>query len=121
LGGKKKIGKVGPTLEKKVIPAETDPEKLVNYVCGSCIMQKGEDVKLKPDNEYPDWLWNLRSGECSCTTFALGIYHNLDVSFHFTGKPPPFSELEHDSLDYWKRVVKMGRKHTLNLMRNKKF
>lgn len=43
---KKKIGKVGPVAEKKVIPVETDPVKLVNYVCGSNYMQKGEDIKV---------------------------------------------------------------------------
>lgn len=43
---KKKIGKVGPVAEKMVIPVETDPVKLVNYVCGSNYMQKGEDIKV---------------------------------------------------------------------------
>lgn len=43
---KKKMGKVGPVAEKKVIPVETDPSKLVNYVCGSNYMQKGEDIKV---------------------------------------------------------------------------
>lgn len=43
---KKKMGKVGPVAEKKVIPVETDPVKLVNYVCGSNYMQKGEDIKV---------------------------------------------------------------------------
>lgn len=32
--------------EKKVIPVETDAVKLVNYVCGSNYMQKGEDIKV---------------------------------------------------------------------------
>lgn len=64
LGTKKggKAGKLGPVVEKKVLPVETDPEKLVNFVCGSNILKQGEDVKLKPDNEYPDWLWTLRIG-----------------------------------------------------------
>lgn len=47
---KKKIGKVGPVAEKKVIPVETDPSKLVNYVCGSNYMQKGEDIKVRHRN-----------------------------------------------------------------------
>lgn len=65
LGSKKKVAKLGPVLEKKVLPVETDPERLVNYVCGSCIMKTGEDIKLKPDSEYPDWLWNLRTSKDS--------------------------------------------------------
>lgn len=43
---KKKIGKVGPVAEKKVIPVETDATKLVNYVCGSNYMKTGEDIKV---------------------------------------------------------------------------
>lgn len=42
----KKAGKLGPIVEKKVLPVETDPQKLVNYVCGSNIYIKGEDVKV---------------------------------------------------------------------------
>jgi large subunit ribosomal protein L54 len=32
-------------------------------VCGSNLLKEGEDIKLKPDDEYPDWLWTLRTGE----------------------------------------------------------
>ncbi|GFG30332.1 hypothetical protein Cfor_01569 [Coptotermes formosanus] len=63
LGKKKKLSKLGPMMEKKVIPVETDTQKLVNYVCGSNLLKEGEDVRLKPDDEYPDWLWTLRTGE----------------------------------------------------------
>jgi large subunit ribosomal protein L54 len=64
LGKKKgKLSKLGPMMEKKIIPVETDPQKLVNYVCGSNLLKEGEDIKLKPDDEYPDWLWTLRTGE----------------------------------------------------------
>ena len=63
LGKKKKLSKLGPMIEKKVMPVETDTQKLVNYVCGSNLLKEGEDVKLKPDDEYPDWLWTLRTGK----------------------------------------------------------
>lgn len=43
---KKKLGKLGPIMEKKVIPVETDANKLVNYVCGSNYLKTGEDVKV---------------------------------------------------------------------------
>lgn len=43
--GKKKLGKLG-AMEKKEMPVETDPQKLVNYVCGSNIYVTGEDVKV---------------------------------------------------------------------------
>lgn len=41
---------------------ETDPHKLVNYCCGLNYHIDEPDIKLKPDNEYPDWLWTLRLG-----------------------------------------------------------
>lgn len=44
---KKKLGKVGPIMEKKVLPVETDVNRLVNYVCGSNIYKTGEDIKVK--------------------------------------------------------------------------
>lgn len=40
-------GKLGAVVEKKVMPVETDPQKLVNFVCGSNIKIKGEDIKVK--------------------------------------------------------------------------
>lgn len=42
----KKGGKLGPVVEKKVMPIETDPHKLVHFVCGSNINIKGEDIKV---------------------------------------------------------------------------
>ena len=60
-GGKK--GKLGPAVEKRVLPVETDAEKLVNYVCGSNILKEGENIKLAPDSEYPEWLWSLKTGQ----------------------------------------------------------
>lgn len=43
----KKLGKVQTNvIEKKILPVETDPKKLVNYVCGSNYFVEGEDVKV---------------------------------------------------------------------------
>ena len=44
----------------KFMDAEKDPEKLCNYVCGLNIMKNGQDPKLGPDSDYPDWLWELK-------------------------------------------------------------
>jgi len=33
-------------MEKKIIPVETDANKLVNYVCGSNYLKSGQDVKV---------------------------------------------------------------------------
>lgn len=57
-----KKGKLAAGGKKKEFPVETDPHKLVNYCCGSNIYKEGEDVKLKPESEYPEWLWSIRTG-----------------------------------------------------------
>ena len=41
---------------------ETDPEKLVNFVCGSDYRTEEHregDVPIKPDSEYPSWLFTM--------------------------------------------------------------
>ncbi|XP_022910752.1 large ribosomal subunit protein mL54 [Onthophagus taurus] len=97
-GMKKKKGKLGPVAEKKILPVETDVNKLVNFVCGSNILKTGEDVKLLPDNEYPEWLWNLR-----------------------TGPAPKLEELDPNSLKYWRKVRKMALRRNNKLASLKKF
>merc|ERR1711974_216401 len=44
---------------KVTLEVETDPYKLQKYCCGSNYFLEGEDVELKPDSEYPDWLWKM--------------------------------------------------------------
>ncbi|KAF0752274.1 39S ribosomal protein L54, mitochondrial, partial [Aphis craccivora] len=93
---KKKLGKGGPVLEKSEIPVETDAKKLVNYVCGSNILKEGQDIEIKPNTEYPDWLWNL----------------NIDG-------PVPLQQLDPNSKQYWLRVRKlaMRRNNLLNKLK----
>ncbi|XP_072946412.1 large ribosomal subunit protein mL54 [Epargyreus clarus] len=94
--GKKKMGKLGP-MEKKELPVETDPEKLVNYVCGSNIYVTGEDVKLKEDSEYPEWLWDLN-----------------------TGAAPRIEDMDPNTKQYWLRVRAAGMKRNNRLLSFKK-
>ncbi|XP_030753450.1 39S ribosomal protein L54, mitochondrial [Sitophilus oryzae] len=100
LGMKKKktVGKASALSEKRILPVETDPVKLVNYVCGSNIYKTGEDVKLGPDSDYPDWLWSLR-----------------------TEGPPPLEDLDPNSKQYWKRIRKMGIQRQNQLLKLRKF
>ncbi|KAF2350832.1 Ribosomal protein L37 mitochondrial [Trinorchestia longiramus] len=64
------------------LPVETDPHKLRAYVCGSDMVKENrQDVKVKEDHEYPDWLWELR-----------------------TGLPPPLEELDPNTKYYWRRL-----------------
>lgn len=65
---------------------ETDPHKLVNYCCGLNYHKDEPLIKLKPDSEYPDWLWSIRLG------------------------PKPNSwELEKGTKEYYLQLAKEGR------------
>ncbi|KAK7017964.1 Mitochondrial ribosomal protein L54 [Halocaridina rubra] len=93
----KKKMKLGPAIEKVRLPVETDAEKLVNYVCGSNpVKENPQDIKLKDDSEYPDWLWTLR-----------------------TGKPPPLEEMDPNTKQYWRRLRTMAMKRK-NVLRKAK-
>ncbi|KAG5677461.1 hypothetical protein PVAND_007219 [Polypedilum vanderplanki] len=94
----KKVGKIGPIAEKKVMPVVTDPEKLVNYCCGSNYFIEGEDVKIKPNDEYPDWLWKLH-----------------------TAKPKTLEELDPETKAYWKKLRSLGLNRNNLLSKIKKF
>ncbi|KAL6255477.1 hypothetical protein P5V15_013813 [Pogonomyrmex californicus] len=86
--GAKKLGvkKMSVTVEKKLLPVETDVNRLLTHVCGTNIYKKGEeDVKLKSDSEYPSWLWNIR-----------------------TGAPPPLEEMDPNTKQYWRRLRLLG-------------
>lgn len=49
-GGKAKVGKAGPIFADFKVPVEKDPQRLVDYVCGSNIYVDGEDVKVNTVN-----------------------------------------------------------------------
>ncbi|KAH9508571.1 39S ribosomal protein L54, mitochondrial [Bulinus truncatus] len=87
---KKIVSKVGAQAAKKTRPeVETDPEKLLKYCCGANIYIDGKDPELKPDSEYPDWLWNLRVERCA----------------------PNLSELDSDTPAFWKRLARLNHVH----------
>ncbi|XP_045125317.1 39S ribosomal protein L54, mitochondrial-like [Portunus trituberculatus] len=97
--GKKGKLKLGPTVEKVRLSVETDTEKLVSQVCGSHPVKEGrEDIKLKDDVEYPDWLWELR-----------------------TDKPPPLRDLDPSTKQYWKRLRVLAMKENNKRMKLRKF
>ena len=68
------------------LPVEEDPHKLVNYCCGANYEKDGEPIKLKPDEEYPDWVWKLRL--------------NL---------PARLTDLDPNTKEYWERLDVVGR------------
>ncbi|EFX82028.1 hypothetical protein DAPPUDRAFT_49671, partial [Daphnia pulex] len=91
-------GKLGSVVQKIVLPVETDPVKLVNYVCGSNILKEGKDVELKPDSEYPDWLWSIR-----------------------LGNPPALEDMDQNTLQYWRRLRKLSLRRQTKLMSLRKY
>lgn len=80
-GGTGKKNVISPKME---LPVEKDANKLVTYVCGSNYFKEGEDVKLKPDSEYPDWLWTLPL------------------------KPKSLEEMDPNTKQYWRKLRKLA-------------
>lgn len=91
---KKKVVK-GPK-QKIELPVEEDVNKLLNYVCGSNIYKQGEDIKLKPDSEYPEWLWKIRT------------------------EPLKLSDLDPNTKQYWRYIRKMAQIRKNKIIQNKR-
>ncbi|KAL0110194.1 hypothetical protein PUN28_013681 [Cardiocondyla obscurior] len=99
LAAAKKPKKTLTAVEKKVLPVETDVNRLLTYVCGTNIYKEGgEDVKLKPDSEYPSWLWNIN-----------------------TGPSPSLEELDPNTKQYWRKLRYLGIKQAQKERATRKF
>lgn len=98
LGGKKSKKILTAAVEKKELPVEKDVNKLLTYVCGTNICKEGEDVKIRPDSEYPDWLWTIR-----------------------TGPAPTLEELDPNTKQYWRKLRKLGLQRRNKIQATKKF
>lgn len=82
---------------KVQIPVEKDINKLLTYVCGSNIYKEGEDVKLKPDSEYPEWLWTIPT------------------------EPPKLSDLDPNTKQYWRYIRKQGLRRNNQMFKYRRF
>ena len=76
------------TMVRQHLTVETDPERLVNFVCGLSVDRDTPDPALRPDSEYPDWLWTLRTERGA---------KRLD-------------ELEPDTYAYWRHIRRASMK-----------
>ena len=55
-GGK---GGKGGAMQKAILDVEEDANKLVTEVCGLNYQLETDPILIKPDSEYPDWLWTI--------------------------------------------------------------
>ncbi|XP_075401178.1 large ribosomal subunit protein mL54 [Tenrec ecaudatus] len=76
----------------------TDPVRLTTHAMGVNIYKEGQDVLLKPDAEYPEWLFDMN-----------------------VGPPKTLEELDPGTREYWRLL----RKHNIwrhnRLSKNQKF
>jgi large subunit ribosomal protein L54 len=69
---------------------------LAKYCCGLNLLKKdGVEVEIKPDAEYPSWLWEL----------------SLD-------KGPSLDEMEPDTMEWWSRKRGIALRYKNRLMKN---
>jgi large subunit ribosomal protein L54 len=84
-------------VKKVVLSVETDPAKLAKYCCGLNINKTGgEEVELKPDSEYPEWLFKMT----------------------LTGRGPDPEDMDKNTMQYWSRVRRLGLRHKNKMMKN---
>lgn len=97
LGGKIGGAAAGASRRLQLEP-ETDPVKLTTFLCGGDISREGgKDPELKPESEYPDWLWTLRLERGSL----------------------PLDKLDPDTWDYWLKLQKINTRFRFTAMRMK--
>uniref|UniRef100_A0A669QLK2 Large ribosomal subunit protein mL54 n=1 Tax=Phasianus colchicus TaxID=9054 RepID=A0A669QLK2_PHACC len=76
-------GKSTPKEQLKGPEVCTDPVTLANYAVGVNYLKDSPEVALKPDSEYPEWLFQIH-----------------------LGPPKKLEEMDPDSLEYWRRLRK---------------
>lgn len=94
-GGK---GGKGGAMQKAILDVEEDANKLVTEVCGLNYQLETDPVLIKPDSEYPDWLW------------TINVKRPL----------PPLEEMDPNTKEYWMQVRRDMRRARNKLMKLKK-
>lgn len=98
----KKGGKLGPVVEKKVMPVEEDPQRLVNYVCGSNIYTKGEDIKVSSCRLITSSSWNINSFRSNQTTnILIGFGTSTSAHLRLSRSLIPIRRNTGASFDKW--------------------
>ncbi|KAM3183014.1 hypothetical protein ACTXT7_011203 [Hymenolepis weldensis] len=89
---KKAVKGVAAVAKTREIPVETDANKLVNFCCINYRIDE-HPIPLKPDSEYPEWLWSIRTSR----------------------KPQRLDEADPESHYYWRRLRRLHNRHLNNL------
>ncbi|MBZ3873959.1 39S ribosomal protein L54, mitochondrial [Sciurus carolinensis] len=76
----------------------TDPVRLTTHAMGVNIYKEGQDVALKPDAEYPEWLFQMN-----------------------VGPPKKLDELDPETPEYWRLLRKLNIWRHNRLSRSRKF
>ncbi|KAM5307191.1 large ribosomal subunit protein mL54 [Glossophaga mutica] len=76
----------------------TDPVRLTTHAMGVNIYKEGQDVVLKPDAEYPEWLFQMN-----------------------VGPPKKLEELDPETREYWRLLRKQNIWRHNRLSKNQKF
>jgi len=97
-GSVKAKGSKGGAMQKKILDVEEDAHKLVSQVCGLNYQIDSDPIMIKPDSEYPDWLWTLE------------VKRPL----------PPLEERDPNTKEYWLQVQRDVRRERNKLMKLKK-
>uniref|UniRef100_A0A8C3J5N7 Large ribosomal subunit protein mL54 n=1 Tax=Calidris pygmaea TaxID=425635 RepID=A0A8C3J5N7_9CHAR len=90
----------GKTVPKEALQGPevcTDPVMLATHAMGVNYFKEGPEVALKPDSEYPDWLFKIH-----------------------LGPPKKLEELDPDSIEYWRRLRKYNTWQRNRLKKGKK-
>uniref|UniRef100_A0A8D0FRJ7 Large ribosomal subunit protein mL54 n=1 Tax=Strix occidentalis caurina TaxID=311401 RepID=A0A8D0FRJ7_STROC len=95
--GAKSKGKHAPKEGPKGPEVCTDPALLATYAMGVNYLKDSPEVALKPDSEYPDWLFKIH-----------------------LGPPKKLEELDPNSIEYWRRLRKYNTWHLNKLKKGKK-
>jgi len=85
-------------MQKVILDVEEDANKLVSQVCGLNYQLDSDPVLIKPDSEYPDWLW------------TINVQRPL----------PPLEEQDPNTKEYWLQVKRDMRRARNKLMKLKK-
>ncbi|XP_023572800.1 39S ribosomal protein L54, mitochondrial [Octodon degus] len=76
----------------------TDPVRLTTHAMGVNIYKEGQDVVLKADAEYPEWLFHMN-----------------------VGPPKKLEELDPETREYWRLLRKQNIWRENRLNKNRKF